>query len=46
MTNIKETLTKIVLSEVNANASRKSSGVKIATSTRDIPITVVKPFSS
>ena len=45
MANIKKTLTKIVLSEVNAKISKKSSGTKIATSTRDIPIIIVKPFS-
>ena len=45
MTNIKKTLTKVVLSEVNAKISKKSRGTKIATSTRDIPIIVVKPFS-
>ena len=45
MSNIKETLTKVVLSELNAMVSKKSSGTKIATIVRDIPITIVKPFS-
>ena len=45
MNNIKKTLTKVVLSEVNALVSKKSRGTKIATSPRDIPIIIVKPFS-
>lgn len=45
MTDIKKTLTKVVVSEVNARISKKSSGTKIATIARDIPITVIKPFS-
>ena len=45
MNDIKKTLTKIVVSELNARYSKKSSGTKIASSARIIPITVIKPFS-
>ncbi len=43
--NIKETLTKAVISEILASASRKSQGTKIAIGTRVIPIITIKPFS-
>lgn len=45
MNDIKKTITKVVLSEVNSMLSRKSRGTKIATSERVIPITIIKPFS-
>lgn len=45
MNDIKKTLTRVVVSEINASVSKKSSGTKIATISRDIPITVIKPFS-
>lgn len=45
MNNINETLTKVVVAELLAKTSRKSSGTKIATSSRIIPVTVVAPFS-
>ena len=43
--NINKTLTKVVVSEVLANVSKKSSGTKIATSLRVIPIITIAPFS-
>ena len=45
MSKIKKTLTKVVVSEINASVSKKSRGTKIASSARDIPIIIVKPFS-
>ena len=45
MTNIKETLTKIVVSELNAKKSKKSSGTKIAILAKVIPIINISPFS-
>lgn len=45
MTDLKKTLTKVVMSEINAKVSKKSSGTKIATATRVIPIILIKPFS-
>ena len=43
--DIKKTLTKAVLSEINASKSSKSRGTKIATSGRVIPIITIEPFS-
>ena len=40
-----QTLTKVVVESVVASRGRKSTGVKIATLVRDIPIITVKPFS-
>ena len=44
-TEIKETLTKAVISVVSTQRGKKSRGVKIATMQRDIPIIPVAPFS-
>ena len=43
--DIKKALTKAVVSEINASKSYKSTGTKIATNTRVIPIITIKPFS-
>ena len=45
MNNIKKIITRAVLSEINASKSSKSSGTKIATNARVIPIITIKPFS-
>lgn len=45
MNNLNETITKVVISEVNASISRKSTGTKIATTTKVIPVIVV-PIST
>ncbi len=42
---IKESLAKVVVSEMNAKITNKSSGTKIATNKRVLPITVIQPFS-
>lgn len=42
---IKNTLTKAVVSEINASKSNKSTGTKIAVNQRVIPIIEIKPFS-
>lgn len=43
--DLNKTLTQIVVSEINSQSSKKSTGTKIATVKRDIPIIIVKPFS-
>lgn len=45
MSNIKKTLTKAVVSEINAAMSHKATGTKIGTNQRVIPIITIKPFS-
>lgn len=42
---VKKSLTKVVVSEILASGRKKSSGTKIATKNRVIPIITVKPFS-
>ncbi len=46
MTDLKKVLTKAVTSETDAKVSKKSTGTKIASSQRVIPVIVIKPFSA
>lgn len=44
-TDIKETITQMVLNTAGSYRGKKSSGTVIATIVRDIPIITVAPFS-
>lgn len=46
MNNVKEAITKVVVSELNAKKSKKATGTKIATVTKILPIINITPFSS
>lgn len=45
MNAFNKAITKVVVSELNSRKSKKSTGVKIATINKDIPLIVIKPFS-
>jgi len=40
-----KTVTKAIVSEINANKSSKSKGTKIAVNARVLPIIIIEPFS-